>query len=414
MNMVPEFQFLSTNFYPGFKVTNMVLENNDKNRELFIYLSPLSEPCRCTCCGGMHISTHAVREKRIRDASFLGCQVTLVITYRVIQCNDCGSYATEDIEFISERARVTKRLEEEVIDDLEKNGSIKDTARRTGLGWDLCKDLHKRYLQENISFDLKEAKFLAIDEFSIKKGHKYATVVVDVETRRVIWVGKGKAISDVNEFFRKCGTEGCKQIKAVAMDQNAGFASCVKKYCPQARVIYDLFHMIYNYGRLVVSAIRLRLASEHNGNGDEKPARVLKNSRFLLLTKLSGLSSERKVKLDELLARYKDLNAAHLLKELLPDVFKADSKSESEKLWDKCFEIAMSSDVKEITSFAANQNRRYRDGITNSGLYKLRTSVLEGINNKIKVLKRVAYGYRDTDYFFLRIQSAFRGRPAIN
>ena len=299
-------------------------------------------------------------------------------------------------------------------DDLERSGSIRDTARRAGLGWDTCKDIHKRYLQENISFDLKDAKFLAIDEFSIKKGHKYATVVADVETRRVIWVGKGKAISDVNEFFKKCGTEGCKQIKAVAIDQNAGSATCVKKYCPGAGVVCDLFHMIYNYGRLVVSAIRLRLASEHNGNGDEKPARVLKNSRFLLLTKLSKLSSERKVKLDDLLARYKDLNAAHLLKELLPDVFKADSKSESEKLWDKWVEIAISSDVKEITQFADNQNRRYRDGITNSGIYKLRTSVLEGINNKIKVLRRVAYGYRDTDHFFLRIQSAFRGRPAIS
>ena len=164
------------------------------------------------------------------------------------------------------------------------------------------------------------------------------------------------------------------------MDQNAGFATCVKKYCPNAKVVYDLFHMIYNYGRLVVSAIRLRLASEHNGNGDEKPARVLKNSRFLLLTKLSKLSSERKVKLDDLLARYKDLNAAHLLKELLPDVFKADSKSESEKLWDKWVEIAISSDVKEITQFADNQNRRYRD----------------------------------TDYLFMRIQPAFRGRPVIS
>ncbi len=107
-------------------------------------------------------------------------------------------------------------------------------------------------------------------------------------------------------------------------------------------------------------------------------------------------------------------NSRFLLKALLPDVFKADSKKGAEKHWDKCFETAMSSDVKEITSFAANQNRRYRYGITNSGLYKLRTSVLEGINNKIKVLKRVACGYRDTDYFFLRIQSAFRGRPAIN
>ena len=69
----------------------------------------------------------------------------------------------------------------------------------------------------------------------------------------------------------------------------------------------------------------------------------------------------------------------------------------------------MQSEVDEITRFVKNQNKYYRDGITNSGLYKIRTSILEGINNKIKVLKRVAYGYRDLDYFFLRIMNAFKG-----
>lgn len=98
--MLSVFYFLSTIFFPGFRITNIVLEGTDKNRELFIYLSPLSEPCRCPCCGSMHITPHSLREKRIRDASILCCKVTLVITYRVIQCKDCGRYATEDLEFV--------------------------------------------------------------------------------------------------------------------------------------------------------------------------------------------------------------------------------------------------------------------------------------------------------------------------
>ena len=97
-------------------------------------------------------------------------------------------------------------------------------------------------------------------------------------------------------------------------------------------------------------------------------------------------------------------------KELLPDVFNANSKEEAEKLWNEWYELAVQSEVEEITRFASNQNKRYKEGIINSGIYHIRTSILEGINNKIKVLKRIAFGYRDSEYFFLRIKSAFRGK----
>ncbi len=110
----------------------------------------------------------------------------------------------------------------------------------------------------------------------------------------MLWVGKGKKISDVDDFFRKCGTLGCQQIKAVAMDQNAGFANCVKRFCPNAKVIYDLFHMVYNYGRLVISAIRIRLAEEYKKSNDIEKYNKLKGSRFLLLSRNANLSDDRK------------------------------------------------------------------------------------------------------------------------
>ena len=171
--------------------------------------------------------------------------------------------------------------------------------------------------------------------------------------------------------------------------------------------------MVYNFGRLVISAIRLRLAYENKNKNDDNAYSLLKRSRFLLLTKNSNLSEEKRIKLNDILSFYHDLYAANELKELLPEVFHAHSKEESESLWDEWVRLALQSKVQEITKFAKVQNRRYRDGITNSGIYRIRTSVLEGINNKIKVLKRLAYGFRDLEYFFLRIRDAFRGNAYV-
>lgn len=395
--------------YPGYKITKFT--QDDDTKQMVLYLEPI-EPPSCPHCHSPNVVVHEYRKKTVKDDKFYGFFVTLVITYRTVKCSYCSKYGTEKISFISSNFRVTDRASAAVIEDLERAGSIKDTSERTGIHWDTCKNIHKRYLQDKITFSIGTATRLAIDEFSIQKGHKYATVVVDIDTKRVIWVGKGKSITEVNKFFEKVGSEGCKQIKAVAMDQNAGFANCVNRYCPNAKVVYDLFHMVYNYGRLVISAIRIRLANSYKENNDEAGYHLLKRSRFLLLTRNSNLSEDKKLKLNDILDHYKELYAANELKELLPEVFNTTSKEDAERLWDEWVQLAMKSKVDEIMKFARNQNKNYRDGITNSGIYNIRTSVLEGINNKIKVLKRLAYGYRDQDYFFLRIRNSFRGRTA--
>lgn len=85
-----------------------------------------------------------------------------------------------------------------------------------------------------------------------------------------------KSVAQVSDFFKKCGTEGCKQLKAVAKDQNAGFAKCVEKYCPNAKVVYDQFHLISNFGRMVISAIRIRLSNQCEENGNKMLFHFLK------------------------------------------------------------------------------------------------------------------------------------------
>ena len=120
-----------------------------------------------------------------------------------------------------------------------------------------------------------------------------------------------------------------------------------------------------------------------------------------------------KLLLDDILKFYTDLNKANELKEVLPEIFQSTSKEEAEKLWTALYKLASESNVEEITKFAETQNENYKDVITNAGIYHIGISVLEGINNEIKVIKRVAFGSRDFDYFFLRIMDAFRGKPAF-
>ncbi len=271
MALVPDFQSdLTNHFFKGFKISSHFID--DKAKEIHFYLEPCSEFPVCPRCKGKNVVVHEYRKrivqddsifgyktvlfityrtfkckfcnkystekieflsevvheyrKRIvQDDSIFGYKTVLFITYRTFKCKFCNKYSTEKIEFLSENSRFTTRVADSVNEDLERAGSIKDTAQRTGLSWSSCKRIHKRYLKKKIYFNLGQASHIAIDEFSIKKGHKYATVVVDLDTKRVIWVGKGKTVREVNRFFKLCGTEGCKQIKAVAMDQNAGFAT---------------------------------------------------------------------------------------------------------------------------------------------------------------------------------------------
>lgn len=144
--MGPIFKFLETNFYQGYSITNVEVKSKDKSKMLFFYLNPKSEPI-CPNCGGGHVSVDSVKEKSIRDSDFLGSHVTLVIKSRVIRCEDCDASADERIDFMSEHAAVTKRLEQEVMDLLKrKNGTVEIVAKRIGLDLDLCRQIQESCL----------------------------------------------------------------------------------------------------------------------------------------------------------------------------------------------------------------------------------------------------------------------------
>ena len=313
---------------------------------------------------------------------------------------------TEHIDWLAPSSRLTQRLRTWV-ETLLQMLPLSHISRLTGLHWHTIKAIDKRRLQVSVGdFAPGDVRRLVMDEFALHKGHRYATVIMDAERTRVLWVGKGNSREAIRPFFEQLG-EQCKQIEAVAMDMNTAFDLEVKQHCPQAEVVYDLFHVVARYGRDVIDRIRVDQA---NALGHDKPARkVVKQSRWLLLRNRENLNDGQAVQLQELLAANQPLATVYVLKDALKEIWYAPSVREGWRRWRSWLTHARESELAPLQRFARNL-KRYARGILASARFHMHTSLLEGVNNRIKVIKRMAYGFRDSDYFFLKIKAAFPGK----
>ncbi len=280
-----------------------------------------------------------------------------------------------------------------------------NTPRRVSAFLAQIGTLDKRRLETEVgAFEPGDVRRLVMDEFALHKGHRYATV--DAERTRVLWVGHGNSREAIRPFFELLG-ERCLHIEAVAMDMNTAFDREVKQHCPQTEVVYDLFHVVARYGREVIDRIRVDQA---NRLRDDKPARKLvKRSRWLLLRNPENLKDGQAVQLQELLAANQPLATVYVLKDALKEVWYAPSVWEGWQRWRAWQRQARDSGLAPLQRFAKNL-RRYIRGILASARFPMHTSLLEGVNNRIKVIKRMAYGFRDSDYFFLKVEAAFPGK----
>nr|WP_238543871.1 transposase [Pseudomonas sp. GM21] len=157
---------------------------------------------------------------------------------------------------------MTRRLADAVIQACERLPTL-HVAQLFGLHWDSVRLLERRALQVALSVLPKaQPPRLVMDEFALFKGHRYASVVMDADTRRVLWIGEGRSRAAVRPFFEELGSQGCAQIEAVAMDMNTAFDLEVRQHCPNARVIYDLFHVVAKYGREVIDRVRVDEATQ--------------------------------------------------------------------------------------------------------------------------------------------------------
>jgi transposase len=362
----------------------------------------------CGACGEPCALVHERSWRRVRERDWFDRRVWLRVPMRRMDCHHCGARATERIGWLNRHARLTERLRSWV-EALTELLPIAHVAKLTGLHWHTIKEIDKARLQRKFgAFEGRSVRRLVMDEFALHKGHRYATVVMDAQTMRVLWVGEGNSREAIRPFFELLGEEGCRRIEAVAMDMNTAFDLEVRQHCPQAEVVYDLFHVVARFGREVVDRVRVDQA---NALKEQPVARqVIKRSRWLLLRNRNNLSTEQSVKLDELLAANAPLALVYLLKTALKEIWFAPSVRDGFRQWRSWYRMAIESGLPAVILFA-RRLRKYLRGILASAIYPMNSSILEGVNNRIKVIKRMAYGFRDSAYFFLKIKAAFPGKP---
>ncbi len=361
----------------------------------------------CDGCGRLCDHVHDTQKRWVRDLPIFDYAVRLWVHRRRMFCPRCGP-KLERLSWLERSSRQTVRLAESVARWC-KVATVKHVAQQYGLNRKTVKQIDKRYLKRQLGpVDLSRVTILAMDEFAIQKGHRYATVIVDPTCKQVLWIGRGRGRADVRPFFEMLGEAGRRRIQAVAMDMNAGYDLEVKAQCPNAKVVFDLYHVVAKYNRQVTDRVRV---DEANRLRDDKPARkVVKSSRWLLLKNRSNLPEDQAVRLEELLAANESLLHVYLLKDDLKELWEFTSGQEKQayRFWLEWFRRAIQSGLAPLMKFARGL-RKYIPDILNHCRYPLHTGLLEGMNNKIKVIKRMAYGYRDDDYFFLKIRQAFPG-----
>lgn len=394
--------------WEGYRVS-LVERRDGAHPAITIFLCPCAgRPPVCDGCGEMVDAVHEVVVRRVRDLPILDARTWLDVPRRRVACPRCGP-TLERLSWLDRYSRVTRRLAESVA-RLCQVLPIKHVAAFFGLGWDAVKAIDKRHLAERLGpVDLSGVALLAMDEFAIQKGHRYATVVIDPTVKKVLWVGRGRGREDVRPFFELLGADGRARIKAVAMDMNAAYENEARAQCPNAEVVFDLFHVIAKYGREVVDRVRV---DEANRLRHDKPARkIVKGARWLLLRNRDNIKREEdRVQLDELLAANQALMIAYVLKDDLKELWRQRTKTAALTAWKSWFARAIESGIKPLVAFA-RKLEPYLPGIVAHARWPMNTSILEGFNNKIKVIKRMAYGFRDDEYFFLKIRDAFPGIP---
>ncbi|HTX73536.1 MAG TPA: ISL3 family transposase [Rectinemataceae bacterium] len=376
-------------------------------RQAWIELQPdPGREKRCSGCNELVDGVHEYQERWIQDLPVWGADTWLLVYRCRLACPRCGP-KLEQLDWVDRYARVTRRLADSVA-RLCQVLPIKHVAEHYGLGWETVKAIDKASLERSFgSVDLSDVEVIAMDEFALQKGQRYATVVVDPRTKRVLWVGRGRNREDVRPFFELLGPEGCARVRAVAMDMLPAFELEVRHHCPQAQIVYDLFHVVARYGHEVIDRVRV---DEANRLRDNRPARkIVKSARWLLLRNRENLPTpEDRIRLKELLQANKALMTVYVLKDDLKQLWSYRTEGWARRLWKDWYRRAIRSRIKPLQHFA-KKLVPYVPGILAHCRWPFHTSLLEGINNKIKVIKRMAFGFRDHAYFFLKIRAAFPG-----
>ena len=358
------------------------------------------ESFRCPACG--HARVHVVERftRRWRAAPIGSKPVWIEMEVPKVECQSCGARRRIEVSFADPKRQHLRSFERYVM-ELLAYMTPQDVARHLGISWDLANDIQKRRLKARFEKPpLKKLRRIAIDEIHLGKRHKFITLVLDLDTGAVVFVGDGKGADALKPFWKRLKSARAK-IKAVATDMGPAYIAAVLKNLPKARLVFDRFHVMKLLNEKLTE-LRRDLYREATGPLGKK---ALKGVRWLLLMNAENLDDEDdRARLKEALELNASLAIAYYLKEELRRFWEQPGYHAAAKFLTAWCRRAEASGIKILMKFASTL-RGHRSGLLAWYAHPISTGPLEGTNNKIKLMQRRAYGYRDLELFKLRILS---------
>ena len=363
----------------------------------------------CSLCRSRNVVRKGFVERHFSAVPIGLKPVDIVFPVQRVLCLDCGTIRQVKIGFADPRRSYTRQFERYAL-DLCRFMTIKDVALHLRVSWDVVKDIQKRYLARRFGRPkLKNLSRIAIDEICIGKGHQYLTVVMDLRTGVVVFVGDGKGAEALEPFWRRLRASRAK-IEAVAIDMSPAYISAVRGNLPEAAMVFDHFHIVKLFNEKL-SDLRRSLFREARQHGKH---RVIKGIRWLLLKNPDNLDESRNEpqRLEKALELNKPLATAYYMKEELRLLWSHPNGKKAYRFLIDWIWRAGTSGVDMLFRFARTLVV-HMHGILAYYDHRISTGPLEGTNNKIKTMKRQAYGFRDHEFFKLKIMGLHTTKYAL-
>lgn len=388
---------------PQYRITKILSESD---QEIRLEVLPYKRKALiCSGCGLIHnTGRHGSVESVAEDLRIAGKRVYLHVTKRRVRCPCDGCIHVESVDWIKPRSRVTNRLAESV---------YRLTAITTNqeAGWYLGMDDEQIYridrekLEELAKQKLTPppaARNMSVDEVSWLKYQRYLTIVIDTDLKKVIWNDQGRKKEVLNRYYEGIGPEHCKKIESVAMDGARTYISSTAEYATKALIVYDKFHVIQKLNGAVDATRRYELQKARGNERWDLMELMGPKQRFILLKNKTNLTNRQSEHLKQLCEINEPIYKAMLLKESFQEIYHYQDPEEARRCLLVWIEQCLTSGLKAFVILAES----FRDKMTfilNWFKKKISSAISEGFNNKIKRLKRMAYGYRDAHYFMLKI-----------
>ena len=421
----------------GFTNTATETCTAESMRQVYQFVGQLEEEAYsyiCPMCGNkMHI--HGNYPTTLRHLPFGSSLTCVTFNKHRYKCPICGHTNMQPVPFKAENHSITKPLLNFVKDLLSNGLTNKLVAELSGLGENTVKSIDLQRLQELYTVDGKlikperRAKYIGIDEFKLHDGYRYATVIIDMETGHILWLRPGKKKTCVYDFIEHVGLEWMDSVEAVACDMNSDFQEAIEEKCPHISVVFDHFHIIKNFNDKVIGEIRKDEQRRLLAEGKENAAKSLKHSKYILTSSKATLAKkdeegrEGKVihkgsdlfgtdtvslgfgyldRYDEIIKQNELLFTCDLIKEKLAEAYKLKNGAKMAEEIIEIIDICTATNNKHMLWFARLLDHHF-EGIVAHADYAISSGKVEGVNNKIKTLRRQGYGYPDDEYFFLKL-----------